>query len=144
MPLGSVDGEATEQPPPASLALALAPWPACRAFKVEKIGSVSRVTPPGPPCQAGYVKPGLRYSHCRKKQSQSIPYIFPIKNICCMKYDVLCSANSASPHAHVERESQATQPSAKNGKLMTLLGPPRPTGGTVSERCYISVVVQQY
>ena len=64
--------------------------------------------------------------------------------ICCMKYEVLCPANSALPHAHVEREAQATRPSAKRGQLTTLLGPLRPTGGTVSERCRITVGVQQY
>ena len=34
----------------------------------------------------------------------------------------LCPANSALHHAHVEREAQATRPSAKRGQLTTLLG----------------------
>ena len=78
--LGSADGESTGGPPPASLALALAPWPARRAPKVEKIETVSRVTPPAPPCQAGYVKPGLRYSHSRRKRSVN-PIQFPYENL---------------------------------------------------------------
>ena len=45
------------------LALALAPWPAQRALKVEKIESVSRVAPPSPRGRAGDVKPALRQSH---------------------------------------------------------------------------------
>ena len=71
-PLGSPDGESTGDPPAASLALALAPWPAWRAFKVEKIESYSRMTPPAPPCRAGYVKPALRDSHSRKRRSVNL------------------------------------------------------------------------
>ena len=51
---------------------------------------------------------------------------------------------SFASRTHVEQEAQATRPSAKRGQLTTLLGPLRPTGGTVSERCCISVVLQQY
>ena len=54
-----------------------------------------------------------------------------------MKHVCLCRANSALPHAHVEREAQAARSSAKRGQHTTLLGPLRQTGGTVSERCYI-------
>ena len=68
-PLGSDDGESTGDPPVASLALALAPWPARRALKVEKIESVSRVVPPAPRGRAGDVKPALRQSDPRKKSS---------------------------------------------------------------------------
>ena len=50
---------------------------------------------------------------------------------------------SFASRTHVEQEAQATRPSAKRGQLTTLLGPLRPTGGTVSERCCISVL-QQY
>ena len=71
-PVGSADGESTENPPPASFALALAPWPARRPLKVEKIESISRVAAPAPRCRASYVKPGLQGSHPRKKKfSQS-------------------------------------------------------------------------
>ena len=56
-PLGSADGESTGDPPVASLALALAPCPAQRALKAEKIESVSRVAPPAPRGRAGDVKP---------------------------------------------------------------------------------------
>ena len=59
-PLDSPDGESPGDPPAASLALALAPWPVWRAPKVEKIESVLRVTLPVPRCLAGYVKPSLR------------------------------------------------------------------------------------
>ena len=45
---------------------------------------------------------------------------------------------------YVDREAQAIRPSEKRGPLTTLLGPLHPTGGMVSERCCISVVVQQY
>ena len=66
-PLCSSDGESTGDPPAASLALTLAPWPAKRAAKVDQIESVSRATPPAPRCLAGYVKPALRYGHSKKK-----------------------------------------------------------------------------
>ena len=59
-PLASPDGESTGDPPVASLALTLAPWPARRALKVENIESFSRVAPPSPRCRAGDVKPALR------------------------------------------------------------------------------------
>ena len=79
-PLASDDGESTEDPLVASLALALAPWPARRALKVENIEWLSRDAPPFPWCRAGDVKPALRQSHPRKNQVQSIPYIHPMKN----------------------------------------------------------------
>ena len=78
-PLGSRDGESAGDPPVASLALALTPWPARRAPKVEKIESVSRVTPTALRGRTGDVKPALRDSHPRKKKVQTIPYSFPMK-----------------------------------------------------------------
>ena len=57
VPLASDDGESTGDPPVASLALA--PWPARRALKVETIESVSRVARPSPRGRAG-VEPALR------------------------------------------------------------------------------------
>ena len=66
-PLASVDGESTGDPSVESLALALAPWPARRALKVEKFESVSRDAPLSPRCRAGDVKPALRQSLPRKK-----------------------------------------------------------------------------
>ena len=79
-PLASADGESTGDPSVASLALALAPWPARRALKVEKFESVSRDAPPSKRCRAGDLEPGLRQSHPRKNNVQSIPYIFPMKH----------------------------------------------------------------
>ena len=72
-PLASYDGESSGDPPVASLALALAPWPARRALKIEKIESVSRVAPPAPRGRAGNVKPALREKTSSKKNVQSIP-----------------------------------------------------------------------
>ena len=51
--------EIARGPPVTSLALALAPWPAQRPLKDEKVESVSRDTPPYPRCRAVYVKPAL-------------------------------------------------------------------------------------
>ena len=79
-PLAPADGESTGDPPVASLALALAPWPARRDLQVEKIESGSRVAPPSPPCRAGDVKPALRQSHPRKNKVQSIPYMYPMSS----------------------------------------------------------------
>ena len=70
-PLGSPDGESTGGPPPANLAFALAPWPARRAPKVEKIESISRVTPPAPRGRAGDVKRALRERVILKKKTFS-------------------------------------------------------------------------
>ena len=56
-----------------------------------------------------------------------------------MRFEILCPANSALPHAHVEREAQAARPSSKRGQLTTLLSRLHPAGGTVSELCCISV-----
>ena len=67
-PLALPDGESTGDPPVASLALSLAPWPAPRAHEVEKIEPVSRVTPPTPRGRAGDVKPALRYSLLEEKK----------------------------------------------------------------------------
>ena len=71
-PLGSYDGESTGDPPVASLALALSPWPVRCALKVEKIESVSRVASPAPL--------GRRQSHPQEKKVQSIPNIFPMNS----------------------------------------------------------------
>ena len=76
-PLAPADGESTGDPPVASLALALAPWPARRALKVEKIEPVSRDTPPAPRCRAGDVKPALGNSHPRIKKCSVDPIHFP-------------------------------------------------------------------
>ena len=77
-PLGSYDGESTGDPPVASLALALGPWPARCALKVEKIESVLRAAPQSLRCRAGDVKPALRQSSSHKKSS--VPYIYPMNS----------------------------------------------------------------
>ena len=76
--------------------------------------------------------------------SSPVPHIFRTINSLLYEIRSLCPATSALPHANVEREAQATRSSAKRDQLRTLLGPLRPTGGIVSKRCCISVVVQQY
>ena len=91
-PLGSADGESTRDPPVASLALALAPWLARGALKVEKFESVSRVAPLAPQGRAGDVKAALRQSHPRNKNVQSIPYICP------MNTDLLYDTSINTPH----------------------------------------------
>ena len=101
-PLASADGESTGDPSVASLALALAPWPARRALKVEKIESVSRDAPPSPRCRAGGVKPALRQSHPRKKKVQSIPYIYP------MSSDLRYDSSRNIPHVDFTRGSHSS------------------------------------
>ena len=76
--------------------------------------------------------------------SSPVPHIFRTINSLLYEIRSLCPATSALPHVNVEREAQATRSSAKRDQLRTLLGPLRPTGGIVSKRCCISVVVQQY
>ena len=98
-PLDSTDGESTGDPPAASLALALAPWPARRAPKVEKIESASRVAPQAPRGRAGDVKPALGDRHPRKKKVQSIPYIYPTNS------DLRYVSSRNTPHVDVTRES---------------------------------------
>ena len=78
-PLGSADGESPEGPPPASIALVLAPWPAQRAPKVEKFevsfaGDPSRSAVPS---RLRETRSAIRHS---RKKGQSIPYSFPMKN----------------------------------------------------------------
>ena len=89
-PLGLADGESTADPPVASLALA--PWPARRAFKVQKIKSVWRVAPPAPRGRAGDVKPALRQSSSKRKV-QSISYVYP------MNSNLLYDSSIKTPHA---------------------------------------------
>ena len=79
MPFAWDDGESTGDPSVAILALALAPWPARRALKVEKIELVSRdALPSAVPSTRRETRSGKRTSS--KKNVQSIPYSFPIKN----------------------------------------------------------------
>ena len=130
--------ESTGNQPAASLGLALAPWPARRVPNVGKKSSHPSVSA-GPTSRR---VTGSAKQSSSKKKMPSIPYIFSTKN--CLLYEIRnsCTANSTLPHAHVEREAQATRSSAKRGQLRPLFGPLRPTGGTVPERCCISVVVQ--
>ena len=133
-PLASDDGEPTGDPSVASLALA--PWPARRALKVEKIESVSRDTPPAPRCRAGDVKPALGNSYPRKKIIQSIPYFFAMKRDLLREIRFfLCPASPALTHAHVKREARATRPPAETGELTTLLGPDAASLASSRARC---------
>ena len=86
-------------PPVASLVLALAPWPARRALKIETIESVSRVAQPAPRGRAGDVKLALRGSHPREKKEVYPTYIYPINS------DVLYDSSRNTPHMQVTRGS---------------------------------------
>ena len=97
--LASPDGESTGDPSVASLALALAPWLARCALKVEKVESVLPVARSAPRGRAGDVKSALRGSHPRKQKVQSIPYIYP------MRSDLLCDSSINTPHVDLTRDS---------------------------------------
>ena len=131
-PLASADGESTGDPSVASLALALAPWPARRALKVEKIESVSLDAPPSPRCRAGDVKPALRWTHRRKKNGQSIQYIFP------MKRDLLREIISFSSR----KFSFAPRSRKTRGAGYTSVREEGSAHDSARARCRISVVVE--
>ena len=96
-PLASPDGKSTGDPPAASLAVALAPSPARRAPTIEKIESISRVTPPVPRGRTGDVKQLWETDILEEKKT--IPHIYP------MNSDSLYESSGTTPHVDMTRES---------------------------------------